>query len=192
MSGNAIRPSRQQTDRRASRTRAALHQALMSLILERRYETITIKQICDVADVGRSTFYAHYASKDELKRDGMERLRLRLLHEGRGKPGAFAFSRTLFEHARSYLHVYRVLSRNRGGAVALRKIREILRELMRQDLAAYPQATSVIPRELAIEHLVGAYMSLLTWWLDGGAKMPPEQIDAAFRRLTLHGVGSPH
>jgi AcrR family transcriptional regulator len=164
----------------------------MSLILEQRYETITIKQICDGADVGRSTFYAHYASKDELKRDGLERLRLRLLDEGCAKAGAFAFSRTVFEHARNYLHVYRALSRNRGGAVALAKIREIVRELVRQDLAACPGATSVMPRELAIEHLVGAYMSLLTWWLDGGAKMPPEQIDAAFRRLTLAGVGPSH
>jgi len=184
-----MRRSPRQTDRRVSRTKVALHQALMLLIRERRYETITIKQICDVAGVSRSTFYAHYAGKDELKRDGLDRLRRRLLHEA-GKAGAFAFSRALFEHARSYLPVYRALSRNHGGAVALGKIREIVGELVRQDLTAHPEATSVLPRELVVEHLVGAYMSLLTSWLDGGAKMSPEQIDAAFRRLAMHGIGS--
>jgi AcrR family transcriptional regulator len=47
-------------DRRAARTRRALHGALMSLILRKGYEAITVQDIIDEADVGRSTFYAHY------------------------------------------------------------------------------------------------------------------------------------
>ena len=42
-------------------------------------EAITIKDICDVADVGRSTFYAHYTGKDDLKRSGLEQLRRQLM-----------------------------------------------------------------------------------------------------------------
>ena len=62
-------------DRRIPRTRAMLQHALTSLILKKGYEAITIQDICDEANVGRSTFYAHYTSKDDLKRSGFEHLR---------------------------------------------------------------------------------------------------------------------
>ena len=54
------------TDRRVLRTRRALREALLSLILEQGYESVTIEEITDRADVGRTTFYLHYRDKEEL------------------------------------------------------------------------------------------------------------------------------
>jgi AcrR family transcriptional regulator len=65
-------------DRRVARTRAMLQQAHISLIQEKGYEATTIEDICDKANVGRSTFYAHYTSKDDLRRSGLEHLRAQL------------------------------------------------------------------------------------------------------------------
>jgi len=62
-------------DRRVARTRAMLQKAHISLILEKGYEAITVEDICEEANVGRSTFYAHYTSKDDLRRSGLENLR---------------------------------------------------------------------------------------------------------------------
>lgn len=70
-------------DRRVVRTREMLHQALRSLILEKGYEAISIKEICAAANVGRSTFYAHYTSKDDLKRSGLESMRKLLVDQQR-------------------------------------------------------------------------------------------------------------
>ncbi len=53
-------------DRRTQRTRQALSHALIALIQEKRYDAITVQDICDRANVGRSTFYAHYQDKDDL------------------------------------------------------------------------------------------------------------------------------
>src|SRR5882724_1787560 len=100
----------QAIDRRVARTRAMLQHALNSLILKKGYEAITIKDICDAANVGRSTFYAHYTSKDDLKRSGLEHLRRLLVDrqkEALAAPGnsgerSFAFSLTMFEHARDH------------------------------------------------------------------------------------------
>jgi AcrR family transcriptional regulator len=185
-------------DRRVARTRAMLHQALLSLILEKDYEAITIKDICDAADVGRSTFYAHFASKDELKRSGLERLRAELGDRHRqasAAPGdirqrSLGFSLTMFEHARDHIDLYRALAGSRGGAVALGTIREMLSDLVRDELAAGSARNSAddIPRELLVQYIVGSYMAVLTWWLDGGAKLPPERMDAMFRRLATHGI----
>src|SRR5882762_11884135 len=75
----AIEMAKDTIDRRSLRTKAMLQHALNSLIQKKDYEAITIKDICDAANVGRSTFYAHYTSKDDLKRRGFEKLRKELV-----------------------------------------------------------------------------------------------------------------
>jgi AcrR family transcriptional regulator len=185
-------------DRRIGRTRATLQHALISLILEKGYEAITIQDICDAANVGRSTFYAHYTSKDDLKRSGLENLRGLLVDRQRdalARPGAMrdrslGFCLTMFEHARDHMDLYRALMGGRGGTVALGTIRQILSDLVRAELAATIDKNSAdaIPREIVVQYVVGAYMAVLTWWLDGGAKLPPERIDAMFRRLAIEGI----
>lgn len=185
-------------DRRVVRTRAMLQHALMSLIQKKGYEAITIKDICDAANVGRSTFYAHYTSKDELKRSSLEHLRKLLVDRQKdalAAPGAirdrsWGFSLTMFEHARDHIDLYRALAGGRGGTVALDGIRQILSDLVRVELAATAgkKSADVIPRDLVVQYVVGAYMAVLIWWLDRGAKLPPQRIDAMFRRLAIEGV----
>jgi AcrR family transcriptional regulator len=60
-----------------------LQEAHISLILEKGYEATTVEDICDAANVGRSTFYAHYTSKDDLGRSGLEHLRKELVDRQR-------------------------------------------------------------------------------------------------------------
>jgi len=186
-------------DRRVPRTRAMLQHALMSLIQKKGYEAITIKDICDAANVGRSTFYAHYTSKDDLKRSGLDdhlrsllvdRQRDVLATAGDIRARSLGFSLTMFEHARDHLNLYRALVGGRGGAVVLGSIRQILSDLVRAELAATVDKKSqdVIPRELVVQYVVGAYMAVLTWWLDGGAKLPAQRVDAMFRRLATEGI----
>ena len=186
-------------DRRIARTRGMLQHALISLILKKDYEAITIEDICDAANVGRSTFYAHYTNKDDLKRSGLDENLRKLLvdrqKDVRGMQGdsgdrSLSFSLTMFEHARDHKDLYRALVGGRGGSVALGTIRRILSGLVRDELAATAGKSvgkipmDAVPRELEVQFVVGAYMAVLTWWLDGGAKLPPQQIDAMFRRLS--------
>ncbi len=186
-------------DRRVVRTRAMLHQALLSLILEKGYEAITIKDICDAANVGRTTFYAHYTDKDDLKRSGLDHLRTALLARHRDAPAPsrevekpdLGFSLTMFEHARDHIDLYRSLVGSRGGTVALETIRVILSDLVRQELAAAGGNGEDVPRELVVQFLVGAYMAVLTWWLDRGANPSPSHMDAMFRHLATQGIGLP-
>jgi AcrR family transcriptional regulator len=182
-------------DRRVARTRGMLQRALNTLTLKKGYEAITIEDICEAANVGRSTFYAHYTGKDDLKRSGLEHLRQELLDHQRAASDnrggrSLAFSLPMFEHARDHLDLYRALVGNRGGAVALGTIRQILSDLVRDELhaSAGKKPNSAIPRELVVHHVIGAYMAVLTWWLDGGAKLPPQQMDTMFRRLAIEGL----
>jgi AcrR family transcriptional regulator len=187
-------------DRRVDRTTKTLHQALISLILKKNYEAITIEEICDEANIGRSTFYAHYTSKDELHQRGIENLR-KVLADGRSdatvnqrdiRGRSLSFSQALLEHAVDRKDLFRALPGSRGGTVALATIRRIISDAVRDELAetADKNSTDSTPRELIVQFVVGAYMAVLTWWLDKGAKLPPARIDAMFRRLAGEGLES--
>lgn len=186
------------TDRRVARTQTSLQDAFLALIRKKGYEAITITDICAAANVGRSTFYAHFTGKDDLKRKGLAHLRHALVTHQKARQGtskerpapALSFSLMLFQHARENLDLYRALAGSRGGTIALDTIRAILTDLIRDELRANEGQSSkaTIPRDLVVQYLVGAYMSVLTWWLDHGAKLPPETVDAMFRQLTTRGA----
>jgi AcrR family transcriptional regulator len=105
-------------DRRVQRTRRLLHEALIFLILEKKYESITVQEILDRADVGRSTFYLHFRDKDELLVSGFQNLES-LLKSVQAVyatvPGKssykriIGFSLAMFERAKEYREVHRAL-----------------------------------------------------------------------------------
>ena len=180
-------------DRRVSRTRTSLHQALMSLSLEKGYEAVTVGDICEAANIGRSTFYAHFPNKDALLRSGMDNLRSMLVERQRAassEGAAFGFSIAMFEHARSHRSWHGALAG--GSAIAIETVREILGDLVRNELkvAGAAKSDGPVPRELVVQFVVGAFMAVVGWWLDGGAKLPPGQVDTMFRRLLSQGIGA--
>jgi AcrR family transcriptional regulator len=175
----------------------------MSLARKKGYDAVTVGGICEAAKVGRSTFYGHFAGKDDLKRSGLEHLRQELVRHRENAPAGerrLTFSLPMFEHAREHIETYRALAGTRGGEVALGAIREILSDLLRRELvqaartkasgakAAGAKTAEAMPRELVIQIAVDAFMTVLTWWLNNGAKLPPHQIDTMFRRLASEGL----
>lgn len=174
-------------DRRIVRTRRALQHAFLRLIVEKGYDAVSIQDLCEAADVGRSTFYLHFTGKADLKRSGLEHLRHALEDHRRQRAHAaqprtaLDFSRPMFEHARDHLHIYRALAGSSGGGIALDTIRGILTDQLKDDplILAVPSPDE---RALRLQFLLGAFMSVLAWWLDCGATMEAAEIDRLFRR----------
>jgi AcrR family transcriptional regulator len=184
-------------DRRAARTQKALHGALMSLIVRKGYEAITVQDIIDEADVGRSTFYSHYTGKEDLLRSGFQTLRAELA-EAQRTAGAkseatqdepLGFSLVMFEHACEYRHIYKALLGGRGSVIAVNEIRRVLSEIVKKELSiVYENET--VPQDLRIQFVVAAFLTALTWLLERRPRLTPSQVDAMFRRLVLNGIGS--
>ena len=174
-------------DRRAARTRRSLHQALISLILRKGYDAITVQEIIDEADIGRATFYAHYRGKEDLLRGGFEALRAEL-KAARGtasskQDGPLAFSLAMFEHACAYGEVYRAMAGGRGGVIASQEIRRALSEMVKQELSAF-QDDSVVSREPALQFVVSTFLTVLTWCLE-----KKTQADAVSDRRDVPPIG---
>lgn len=182
-------------DRRALRTRQSLHRALIQLTIERDYDDITVSDITDAANVGRSTFYAHFTDKDDLLRSGTGHFRAMLLHEHRRavadgdslEQRLLGFSAFMTAHLKEQHKLYRALMRGRAGSIILDKFRQFLCEILRAELAAVADKRPAViqPSEVTVQFIVGAYMSIVTWWLDRGGKEPPAEIDRAFRQLAM-------
>ncbi|MBZ9871813.1 TetR/AcrR family transcriptional regulator [Mesorhizobium sp. BR1-1-9] len=186
----------QRIDRRAARTRRALHEALLRLMLRKGYEAILVQDIIDEADVGRSTFYAHYTGKEDLLRSGFQRLREELKEaqaqvdaSARVPNDTLSFSGTMFEHAARYADHYRTMIGGRGGAAAENEIRQALSEMVRQELPPVLYGDS-IPRDFVVQFIVGAFITTLNWWFERKPKLSPSQVDSMFRSLVLDGLAS--
>ena len=114
-------PQSRAPDRRVERTRRLLHQAIVELIQERGWDAITVQDVCERADVGRSTFYVHFADKEELLIAGFAELRKHLREIAVADPSKpLAFTRALLEHTHEYKPVYRALLGGRTAQVVYR------------------------------------------------------------------------
>ncbi|HEX9216011.1 MAG TPA: TetR/AcrR family transcriptional regulator [Gemmatimonadales bacterium] len=175
-------------DRRVQRTRRLLQDALVATVIEKGYEAATVQDIIDRADVGRATFYAHFADKQTLLTSRLEDLRGLLLAQQRQSPGSLGFSLAMLEHARSHLAMYRAIVGHESGAFIIQRIHRTIADLAANDVNALAAKASPQRRQLAVEFVAGAFMAVLTWWLDQGAALAPAEVDAIFRRLVLEGL----
>src|ERR1700752_55551 len=102
-------------DRRIERTRQTLRNALIGLVLEKHYDEITVQDIIDRANVGRSTFYAHFRDKEDLLMGDWEKfLDGFVQHISWKNAGHFRFVpiQELFFHLKDFHHFYRALVRS--------------------------------------------------------------------------------
>lgn len=187
--------STEPVDRRVERTQLSLHQALRDLILEKRYDKITVQDIIDRANVGRSTFYAHFLDKEDLLSKGMRRFgedfgeHVRL-SEHRNETEHVLHSLVFFQHAYENRDHYRAMF-DGGG-------RQFLLETGRQHITADIKAhldrqveegnRLPVPLDVATHYFAGAMMSVLVWWVDSEMTVPPEEINAMFQSMALPSV----
>jgi AcrR family transcriptional regulator len=186
------------TDKRVRKTQQALRSALLELIVERGYEKVSVQDILDRAEVGRATFYMHYRSKEDLLRRSLDQLRELLVQEcgsaagSQRKPTApIAFSSAFFRHVDSHRKLYRAVVGRESGLIIDRQMRRVLTDLVRDDLALSrhpPRSQSA--SDMVSQYVVGALMSMVTWWLDYSIKLSPLEIDKTFRQMTVPAIAS--
>jgi AcrR family transcriptional regulator len=185
------------TDRRVRRTRDLLQKALLSLIKEKGYDSITIRDILERADVGRSTFYMHYRDKDDLFRSGFEDIRAALAVK-REEPASAAEGEgqflqpvlAVFRHVDAHRYLWTPVARKGGADLVIRTLRENATGVVREHFLSQFPAGAADQREVeaAIQFAVGALMGLLTWWLEEDAPYPWQELYAIFRQLATQGV----
>jgi AcrR family transcriptional regulator len=188
------------SDRRTRRTRKLLKEALVALMLERDYGRITVQDIVERANVGRSTFYMHYEDKEDLLLRGVAGIDHRAAREaaaedsspGRPCPGKLETISTLamFSHVKANGTLRKIMHRSHPENALLEKGTAFLYTNVAsqlQQLAGSGPAPAV-PIPLLAHFLTGGLMSLVWWWTETGMPQSPLEMDAAFQQVAMPGV----
>ncbi len=177
------------TDRRVERTRGLLHDALASLIHEKAYDAIVVKEILARANVGRSTFYAHFRDKDELLDSGIREMvdaeRVTVPTAPIGER-LVRFSLPLLEHIERHKGAGSFAPRGGGQSAVHDRLRRILAELVVDDLRrSGARPTRDVPAELIAAHVSSTFVLTLEWWIGTGGTAPARSADDRFRALVM-------
>jgi AcrR family transcriptional regulator len=178
------------TDRRSLRTRQMLMGALGELLREKRYDSITVQEIVDRANIGRSTFYAHFTDKDDVLVDGVHRMLAGLDTDAAGTAGHLLPSLALLHHIGTQSDMYQVLARGRGLQLFTTALRDELTVMLTERLAGRVAAgtTPAVPPPLLAAMVVGMFTTAIHAWVSGGCAESAEDIDRMFRTVAAPAV----
>jgi AcrR family transcriptional regulator len=176
-------------DRRVQRTRKLLQGALIDLIKERGYDNVTIQDITDRANVGRTTFYLHYQSKEDLLLDhhaamsshfSVGIISREALMGDVPLPEMIEFLKLMAENRRMY-HTIRAA---KEADLLMRGVRDqIVANLENSLNTVFPDIKPNLPMDILVEYIIGAQLSLMNWWMGTRNDYEPEQIALMLHRL---------
>jgi len=185
-------------DRRIQKTQNLLRGALVSLIAEKPYDSIVIKEILDRANVGRSTFYTHFRDKDDLLVSGIHDIlgavpSPKQTH-GKGRERVLWFGLPVFEYHYRHAHSWGDKIGARGRAILHEHLRRVLTdsivEVIKRDFRFGRESTRGITPELVSAYVASTFVLVLNWWLDKRMRLPPNDVNEIFRGLTLPALAA--
>jgi AcrR family transcriptional regulator len=179
-------------DRRVQRTRKILQDALVELILEKGFDKVTVQDVIERANVGRSTFYSHFKDTEDLFLSGFENLwslfEGHLTDQTLEKASVWDLSLVVFQHAQSYTGVYRALVGKQGGNLMSAHMHKYLSALIRESLKRQWTKSKKIPLDIVVYHLASSLIALLAWWVDHDLPHTPERMNEMYQQLTRPGI----
>ena len=176
-------------DLRVRRTKQILRQALMDLMNEKSYETITVAEIAERAMVNRTTFYRHYEDKSDLFTRGMDEMLDEIWSTLWSVPEEIERSEidkprqntlAMLNHIKHNLDFYKLMFGPRGSGDFVLRMRDSAADAFRHRLAhvaEHNKATARIPLVVLAHMWAGSLLGLLAWWVKEDCRVAVE--DAA-------------
>jgi AcrR family transcriptional regulator len=205
-------PRKNRTDRRIQRTRQSLRSALLELIKEKGYDSISTEEITERANVGRATFYLHYKDKEDLLLDEFREMtnqKVQVLSEipfsawlqsgedagtAKGKRPAPPLL-IVFEHIYDNAELYNILVKSERSGRIIERIRKISTEAIVKFVETKTKTDPIpfrfkVPIEFFAAFFSGALLSTVDWWLEEGLHHTPREITYLFQDLFIQGATS--
>lgn len=197
--GPEMSKKKDKLDPRVRRTRKLLRDALIELIPERGFDSITVKEITDRATLNRATFYLHYRDKEDLLRQGMREIFDELTARSpipENESDEFSYDATRqtiamdFEHVQQYADFYRVMLGGHGVWVFINELQEYIFEetMARLELFQGETVDSPIEPDLVVHQLAAGYVGVIQWWLANEMPFTPEEM--AEKLLAIYRDGT--
>jgi AcrR family transcriptional regulator len=182
-------------DRRVKRSQNLLGEALLSLILEKGYEAVTIRDITERADVAYVTFFRHYKSKDELVtqrlQTGMRDLQSRIeaaARQTRVSVTESAEGRLIFEYVQANSLLFRVLLRSQGASQVRQQTLTAIETIFLNNCQPLCTKEKLIPSQIAVHHIAASLLSLIEWWLEHDMPYPVDKMGEVYDQLIIQAT----
>jgi AcrR family transcriptional regulator len=178
-------------DPRVRRTRRMLRDALVSLILEKDYASISIKEITDRAEVAYITFYRHYESLDQLLMEVLEEglgelmKHIETLAQQSDTSAVEAEGRLIFEYIQGHADLFLILLKSQSVMRVRKKVVRNIAAIFQK--SCLPLARSNSPLSIAItsNHIATSLLALVEWWLDNKMVPAPAQMGKVYKSLII-------
>lgn len=178
-------------DRRQRKSRQAIFRAFTELLKEENYSKITVQQIIDLADVGRTTFYSHFETKDDLLEsfcseifehvfsDCSDELDKEKTHDFSGEHDTKARVTHILYHLQEHIAYLPGILSGDSDAVFMGYFKEQLSELFKKSV----KESETVPYDYMLNHMVNDFAETIRWWARH-SQYSPEQISAFFFETT--------
>ncbi|MDR3573284.1 MAG: TetR/AcrR family transcriptional regulator [Anaerolineaceae bacterium] len=195
--GKNLEHAEKKMDRRAIRTRRALREALIALILEKGYESITVQDITDRADLNRGTLYLHYRDKQDLLLSSSNDIYNELLAQftpisaqNLSMDIPERHLTIVFQQAAANADYYRVMLGEHGVPAFITRLRHLIYQVSLERLEALRKLVPAkpFPSEFVAGFSGGAVIGVLEWWLENGMPMAPEELARYTVQLNISGL----
>lgn len=181
-------------DRRQQKTRDAIYNAFALLLQKKHFNNITVQEIIDEANVGRSTFYAHFETKDMLLKEMCtdifdhifaEHLTSETTHDFSLSADGLQIKLThlLYHFREDKQGIARVLC-SESGDLFMGFFREYMTEMFARYQSVFP---CEVPVDFVLEHLTGSFAEAVRWWIGNDMKESPEKVTEYY--LTMLRIG---
>jgi len=175
-------------DLRVRRTRKQLLEAMISLVIEKGFNSVTVQDISERAMVNRATFYRYYQDKyDLLDRYVEEQYSMQLAYDDTNrrtlKPGNVPAGPPeglvrVWEHIQAHAAFFRVMLGPKGDPIFTQKIRVNIEKRVRDSLPDTVMADASLPLDLCLSYISGASIGLIIWWLENDMPFSPIEMAA--------------
>lgn len=178
-------------DRRQQKSRDAIFAAFSRLLEKKNYNHITVQEIIDEANIGRSTFYAHFETKDELLDTICRQIFGHIFSDVLNAEPNHDFSKENQTLSDKLTHLlYHLLEQKKeitsllsgeSGGLFLSYFKPFLRQLFSQyETAPLPS----VPRDFMLNHYVSSFAEAVKWWVENNMQTAPETLVAYYTALT--------
>jgi AcrR family transcriptional regulator len=184
-------------DRRSMKTRQLIHEALLSLMLEKQYDKITVQDIIDRANVGRSTFYSHFVTKDELLESSIEQM-LEMTNSFLSQVSDNSDNLRLipvfelFEHIKENSRLMRALVKAKSVNLFVDKAKIYWNDKIETYLYSQlpKKSETTVPIPILTNYISSTLIFLLEWWVDSKMPYTAVQMEQFFQELVNPSIRS--
>lgn len=181
-------------DRRVRKTRQQLRHCLAVLLKEKKIQDITVREITEMADLNRGTFYLHYKDVFDLL-DTVELDLLDTLDETLQKYQAYDLQQKpsmifadLFVCVQENAEMVNILLGENGDLNFVNQIKSRVREKCLKDWMELFRSQDSQLFDAVYAYIVSGFLGLVTYWLQNGMKESPDKLAEIAQQIMLTGI----